>query len=157
IDALPLHSAVSESYRGLRSSISFSAVDAPLRTLGVTSSRAQEGKSTTAVNLALAVAMDGRSVILVDADLRRPSLETMLGLPRSPGLTDVLTGQCSVEDALQAIPDRQLLVLTSGPIPPNPAELLNTAGMESVIQQLRERASMVIFDTPPCLPVTDAQ
>jgi polysaccharide biosynthesis transport protein len=157
IQSLPSHSPVAESYRGLRSSISFSSVDAPLTTLGISSARPGEGKSTTAANLAFAMAMDGRSVILVDTDLRRPSLHRLLGLRSSPGLTDVLTGQCPLEDALQAVSDRQLLVLTSGPIPPNPAELLNTAGMENVIRQLRERADIVLFDTPPCVPLTDAQ
>jgi polysaccharide biosynthesis transport protein len=157
IHALPSHSYVSESYRGLRSSISFSAIDAPLTTLAVTSARPGEGKSTTAINLALAMAMDGRDVIVVDADLRRPSLHQKLGLAASPGLTDVLTGHCSLEEALQAVPDQGLLVLTSGPVPPNPAEMLNTAAMENLLQQLRGMANIVIIDTPPCLPVTDAQ
>src|SRR5262249_31611816 len=119
--------------------------------------RAGEGKTTTTVNLALAMAMDGREVILVDTDLRRPSLHKALDLASAPGLTDVLTGHCPLEDALQALPDHQLLVLTSGPLPPNPAEMLNTGAMESVIQQLRSMSDVVIFDTPPCLPVTDAQ
>jgi capsular exopolysaccharide synthesis family protein len=157
IRALPPYSPVVESYRGLRSSISFSSVDAPLTTLAVTSARAGEGKSTTAANLALAMAMDGRNVILVDADLRRPSLHRLLRLHSSPGLTDVLTGRCALEEAFHALSDPPLLVLPSGPIPPNPAEMLNTAAMESVIQQLRERADIVLFDTPPCLPVTDTQ
>jgi capsular exopolysaccharide synthesis family protein len=123
----------------------------------VSSARPGEGKSTTAINLALAMAMDGRDVILVDADLRRPTLHKKLGLSSYPGLTQVLTGECSLQEALQALPDHQLLVLTSGPIPPNPAEMLNTAAMEDVIRQLREMADTVIFDLPPCLPVTDAQ
>jgi polysaccharide biosynthesis transport protein len=157
LNALPPHSPVAESYRGLRSSITFSSVDAPLTTVGITSARASEGKTTTSINLALAMAMDGRSVILVDCDLRRPSLDRALGLRSSPGLTDVLTGHCSLEDALQPVADREVLVLTSGPIPPNPAEMLNTASMENVIRQLRERADIILFDTPPCLPVTDTQ
>jgi polysaccharide biosynthesis transport protein len=157
IHALPSHSQGSESYRGLRSSISFSAIDAPLATLALTSARSGEGKSTTAINLALAMAMDDRDVILVDADLRRPSIHQKLGLPPSPGLTDVLTGHCTLEEALQAVPNQGLLVLTSGPIPPNPAEMLNTAAMENLLQQLRGMANIVILDTPPCLPVTDAQ
>jgi polysaccharide biosynthesis transport protein len=163
IRALPSHSPSVESYRGLRSSISFSAVDGPLTTLAVTSARAREGKSTTAANLALAMAMDGRRVILVDADLRRPSLDKLLGIRPSPGLTDVLTGRCTLEEALQPLSDPEshrdegVRVLASGPIPPNPAEVLNTAGMESIIRQLREKADLVIFDTPPCVPITDAQ
>jgi polysaccharide biosynthesis transport protein len=157
LNALPPHSPVAESYRGLRASISFSCVDAPLGTVGITSARAGEGKTTTSINLALAMAMDGRSVVLVDCDLRRPSLHRALGLRSSPGLTDVLTGHCSLEDALQPVADREVLVLTSGPIPPNPAEMLNTAAMENVIRQLRERGDIILFDTAPTLPVTDTQ
>jgi polysaccharide biosynthesis transport protein len=157
LHALPSHSAVAESYRTLRSGISFSSVDAPLTTLALSSARPGEGKSTTAVNLALAMAMDGRSVILVDTDLRRPSIHRVLGLRSAPGVTDVLTGQCPLEDAFQSVRGHEVLVLTSGPIPPNPAEMLNTAGMENLIRQLREKADIVIFDTPPCLGITDAQ
>jgi polysaccharide biosynthesis transport protein len=157
IHSLPSHSPIAESYRTLRSGISFSSVDAPLATLAISSARPGEGKSTTAVNLALAMAMDGRSVILVDTDLRRPSIHRVLGLRPAPGVTDVLTGQCSLEDAFQSIRGHEMLVLTSGPIPPNPAEMLNTAAMENLIHQLREKADVVIFDTPPCLGITDAQ
>jgi polysaccharide biosynthesis transport protein len=157
LHALPSHSAVAESYRTLRSGISFSSVDAPLTTLALSSARPGEGKSTTAVNLALAMAMDGRSLILVDTDLRRPSIHRVLGLRSAPGVTDVLTGQCPLEDAFQSVRGHEVLVLTSGPIPPNPAEMLNTAGMENLIRQLREKADIVIFDTPPCLGITDAQ
>jgi capsular exopolysaccharide synthesis family protein len=157
ISTLPSHSHVCESYRGLRSSISFSGIDTPLTTLGVSSARAGEGKTTTAINLALAMAMDGREVILVDTDLRRPSLHKQLSLSASPGLTDVLTGNSSLEEALQPLPEQRLLVLTSGPVPPNPAEMLNTEAMAGVIQQLRGMADVVVFDSPPCLPVTDAQ
>jgi polysaccharide biosynthesis transport protein len=154
---LPPHSPVAESYRGLRSSIRFSTVDPPLRTLALSSARAGEGKSTSAINLAFAMVMDGRRVILVDTDLRQPSLHRLLDLRSSPGLTDVLAGQCSLDDAVQAVAEHELLVLTSGPIPPNPAEMLNTAEMEALIRQLQERADLVIFDTPPCVPFTDAQ
>jgi polysaccharide biosynthesis transport protein len=157
IHRLPPHSPAAESYRGLRSGIRFCSVDPPLATLAISSARAGEGKSTSAINLALAMAMDGRRVILVDTDLRQPSLHRLLDLPPSPGLTDVLTGQCSLEDALQVIPEHGLQVLTSGPIPPNPAEMLNTPEMEALIRRLQEKADLVIFDTPPCVPFTDAQ
>jgi succinoglycan biosynthesis transport protein ExoP len=155
--AMPAHSPIAESYRSLRSSISFAAIDAPLRTMLVTSSHKGEGKSTTAVNLAIAMALEGRRVILVDADLRRPSLHRILDLPSAPGLTDVLLGSRKVADALRSTDVASLRVLTSGPIPPNPAELLNSGPMAAIVAELRGLADIVIFDTPPCLPVTDAQ
>jgi succinoglycan biosynthesis transport protein ExoP len=155
--ALPPHSPIAESYRSLRSSISFAAIDAPLRTMIVTSSHPGEGKSTTSVNLAIAMALEGRRVILVDADLRRPSLYRVLDLPSAPGLTDVLLGNRKAADALRNTDVAGLRVLTSGPIPPNPAELLNSGPMAALIGELRGMAEIVIFDTPPCLPVTDAQ
>src|SRR5262249_32273630 len=92
MNALPPYSPPAESYRGLRASISFAAIDAPLTTLAISSARAGEGKSLTAVNLAFAMALDGRRVILVDADLRWPTIHRLLGLEPSPGLTDVLSG-----------------------------------------------------------------
>jgi succinoglycan biosynthesis transport protein ExoP len=146
-----------ECYRRLRAGISFAMEDASLSTLAVTSAHAGEGKSTTAVNLALAMAMEGRDVALVDADLRQPSLHKLLGLPLSPGLTDVLAGRCSLEDAFHRLPERNLLVVTSGPIPPNPSELLDTAAMGSVVRTLCTWADRVIFDTPACVPVTDTE
>jgi succinoglycan biosynthesis transport protein ExoP len=155
--ALPPYSPAAESYRGLRAGIDFSAMDAPVATLAVSSARAGEGKSLTAINLAIAMAVDGRSVILVDADLRWPSLHRLLGLQPSPGLSEVITGQCGLQEALQPVPEHQLLVLTGGSIPRNPAEMLNTAAMQNIIRQLSEQTDIVIFDTPPCVPFTDAQ
>jgi capsular exopolysaccharide synthesis family protein len=157
MSSLPTHSPIAESYRALRTSISFASIDAPLRTLLVTSSHKGEGKSTTSINLAIAMALEGRKVILVDADLRRPSLHRALDLPSAPGLTDVLLGSRSIAEALRKTEVEGLQVLTSGPIPPNPAELLNSGPMTNLIAELKEMADVVIFDTPPCLPVTDAQ
>jgi capsular exopolysaccharide synthesis family protein len=155
--ALPAHSPIAESYRSLRTSISFASIEAPLRTMIVTSSHKGEGKSTTSVNLAIAMAMEGRRVILADADLRRPSLHRILDVPSAPGLTDVLLGNKTVEESLRQTEVPGLRVLTSGPIPPNPAELLNSGQMTNLIAELRGMADVVLFDTPPCLPVTDAQ
>jgi non-specific protein-tyrosine kinase len=155
--ALPPHSPVAESYRGLRSSFRFVTADVPVSTVAISSAGPEGGKSTTAVNLALSMEADGSTVILVDTDLRRPNIHRLLGLRSAPGLTTVLAGECSLEEALHALPDRRLRVLTSGPIPVNPAELLNTPEMERLIEQLRGLADIVIFDTPPCLVTTDAR
>jgi capsular exopolysaccharide synthesis family protein len=152
---LPPNAPVAEAYRALRSSIAFAAFDAPIRRLQVTSSIKGEGKSTTAVNLATAMARDGKTVILVDADMRGPSVHRMLGLPESPGLSEVLAGIAPIEEALLATEIENLLVLPSGALPPNPAELLGGGSFEPLLQQLGDRVDIVIVDTPPCLPVTD--
>jgi capsular exopolysaccharide synthesis family protein len=96
-------------------------------------------------------------VVLVDADLRRPNVHRLLDLPPNPGLTDVLAGQATLEEALQPTPVAGLTVLTAGTIPPNPAELLNSEPMDRLIDALRMCSDVIVFDTPPCLPVTDAQ
>lgn len=151
-------SPVAEAYRTLRTNIQFSSVDRPIRTLLITSTGPGEGKSTTAANLAVVLAQTGQRVVLVDADLRRPRLHRMFGLPNAVGLTTtLLTGADPFLDGyLQAAPAENLWVLTSGPLPPNPSELLGSRRMESLVQRLLEEADIVIFDSPPCLAVTDA-
>jgi capsular exopolysaccharide synthesis family protein len=121
----------------------------------VTSASKGEGKSTTSVNLATAMAMDGKKVILVDADMRRPSVHRLLNVPSAPGLSEVLAGMKSIDEVIQDTEVENLRVVTAGPVPPNPAELLGSRAFDSVIEQLEERADLVIFDTPPCMPVTD--
>ncbi|HZP82359.1 MAG TPA: polysaccharide biosynthesis tyrosine autokinase [Chthonomonadaceae bacterium] len=149
--------SVLESYRLLRSNVRFAAVDESLQSILVTSTVPGEGKSVTACNLAVAMALDGKKVILVDADLRRPTIHEKFGLRSTPGLTNVLVGAMDVDDALQATNIENLRLLTSGPIPPNPAELLNSRAMEQVQEMLKARSDIVIFDSPPCLSVADAQ
>ena len=143
----------SESYRVLRTNIHFATVDAPARTLLVTSSNPAEGKTTTAANLAFAMAMDGKKVILVDTDLRRPTLHTLLGLPPVPGLTDVLLGHAPLAPS-EVMPG--LLVLPAGSTPPNPGELLNSRKFRNLVLTLSEMADMVIFDSSPVLVAADA-
>jgi len=150
-------SRVSESYRGLRSSINFAAVDEPIKTLLITSSKEGEGKSLTSVNLAVVMALAQRRVILVDADLRRPNIDRLMRIDQSPGLSDLLIDRVPLEDALQETGVDGLQVIASGPRPPAPAELLNSVRMQELIRQLSQLADLVIFDTPPCLAVTDAQ
>jgi polysaccharide biosynthesis transport protein len=157
ISTLDTHSPITESYRGLRSAITFSSIEAPISTLLVSSTSKGEGKSLTSANLAIAMAFEGRRVVLVDADLRRPNVHRLLDLPPNPGLTDVLAGQATLEEALQPTPVAGLTVLTAGTIPPNPAELLNSEPMDRLIDALRMCSDVILFDTPPCLPVTDAQ
>jgi capsular exopolysaccharide synthesis family protein len=121
----------------------------------VTSPAEEEGKTTTAVNLATALAVDGKRVILVDADLRRPSISRRLELPDAPGLSELLQGQNVLDEALSASQVENLSVLPAGALPTNPAALLGSPAFDALVAQLLERAEMVIFDTPPCLPVTD--
>ncbi len=146
-----------ETYRVLRTNVNFSGVDAPIQSIMVTSTVPGEGKSMTAYNLAVAMALDGRRVILVDADLRRPTVHKSCGLERRPGLTNVLVGELALDEALQNTHVRNMRVLTAGPLPPNPAEILNSKVMRRIHADLRERADIVIYDTPPCLATADAQ
>ncbi len=148
----------SESYRVLRTNIHFASIDTPARTLVVTSSTPGEGKTTTAANLAFAMAADGRKVILVDTDLRRPALHTLLELPAVPGLTDVLLGKASLDDALLEHDSMTgLMVLTCGSTPPNPSELLGSRTFRNIVGELIEMSDLVIFDSPPVLAASDAQ
>ncbi len=157
IAAVHPKSPISEAYRVLRTNIKFSSFDRPLGTLLVTSANPLEGKSVTVANLGVVIAQAGLSVIIVDTDLRRPVLHEIFELPNTVGLTNVLLHQDPVPDRhLQPTRTSNLQVLTSGPLPPNPSELLGSARMRRLIQHLRERADIVIFDSPPMLAVTDA-
>jgi len=155
LTSLPANSHVAEAYRALRSTIGFASIDAPLRRMLVTSSSKGEGKSVTSVNLATAMAMDGKRVILVDADLRRPNVHRLMQMPSSPGLSEVLVGMRTLDEAIQPTELENLRVICAGPIPPNPAELLNSRAFDHLLEELDERADIVIFDSPPCIPVTD--
>jgi capsular exopolysaccharide synthesis family protein len=125
-------------------------------TLAVTSASVGEGKTSIATNLALAFSRAGHRVAIVDADMRRPRVATVLELPDAPGLSDVLGGKISLEDALVYTDEGRLAVLTSGPIPANPSEALGSGMMEQVLARLGDMFEYVIVDTPPVLPVTDA-
>ena len=145
-----------EALRQLRTNLQFVDVERPVRVLVVTSSVADEGKSTTATNLAVSFAESSRHVLLIEADLRRPRVADYLGLERSVGLTNVLAGQVDVGDALQPWGRGGLVVLPSGSIPPNPSELLGSPRMLDLLEQLKKRFEIIVIDTPPLLPVTDA-
>ena len=151
------NSAAAEAYRTLRTAIQFIALDRPMRTLQVTSSNASEGKTTTLANLGVALAKAGQRVILVCCDLRRPRLHEFFGLSNDVGFTSVLLGKVPLSGALQDVPEvPRLRLLASGPLPPNPSELLSSGRTEEVFAALKAEADIVLIDSPPVLPVTDA-
>ena len=150
-------SQMAESYRALRTSLLLSSLGAPPKVIMVTSSLPQEGKTTTSINCAVVLAQKGVRVLLIDADLRRPSIHKTLGMGPRSGLTNVLTGSSTLEQAItrtSILPN--LHVLPAGTPPPNPAELLASTNMRDVLMQLREQYDHIVVDTPPSLSVTDA-
>ncbi len=150
-------SPVAEAYRTLRTNVEFAAVDAPVRTLLVTSSIPGEGKTTTASNLAVVFAQAGRRTILVDADFRKPGVHRIFDLPNNHGLSSLLrTDETTIELVAQATEQDNLLVITTGPLPPNPAELLGSQRMRLILERLAADADLVIVDSPPLQAVTDA-
>ncbi len=148
---------VAEQYRTIRTNIQFSGADQDINSLILTSSGTAEGKSTTASNLAAVYAQQGLKVLLIDADLRKPTVHYTFRLENHAGLTNVLTRQSTLGQAVQETEVRDLYVLTSGPIPPNPSELLASHQMEELLKEMKQQFDMVIFDTPPILAVADAQ
>ncbi len=151
-------SPISEAYRTLRTNIQFSTLDRPARTLLVTSASSVEGKSVTSANLAVTMAQAGLRTVLIDSDLRRPVQHKIFHLSNQNGLTNALLqeGEPSAEGHLQATEVENLYVLTSGPIPPNPSELLGSKKMQQLLAQLQSDYDILIFDSPPVLAVTDA-
>jgi capsular exopolysaccharide synthesis family protein len=145
-----------EAMRQLRTNLQFINVDQPLKTLVVTSAVPGEGKSSTSINLGIAFAEAGKRVILIDADLRRPKVAEYLGLEGAIGLTNLLAGQVQIADAVQPWGGSGMWVLPSGSVPPNPSELLASRNMTDLLAALAGGFDMVIIDTPPVLPVTDA-
>ncbi|WP_167042656.1 polysaccharide biosynthesis tyrosine autokinase [Salinibacterium sp. ZJ454] len=146
----------SESFRTLRTNLQFLDVGRGGHSFVITSSVQSEGKSTTAANLAIALADSGTKVLLVDADLRRPKVDAYMGLEGAVGITDVLIGRAELADVVQPWGRSRLSVLPAGKIPPNPSELLGSATMARLISTLDAQYDVVIFDAPPLLPVTDA-
>jgi capsular exopolysaccharide synthesis family protein len=145
-----------EAFRSLRTNLQFIDVANPPKSIVVTSSLPGEGKSTTTANLAISLAETGLKVVVIEGDLRRPRLLDYLGFEGSVGLTDVLVGRVEVDDVLQPFGRTGLRLLGAGPNPPNPSELLGSANMEQLIEDLTERFDYVLIDAPPLLPVTDA-
>ena len=150
-------SPISESYRSLRTNIEFSSIDEKLQVLMVSSAGPGEGKSTTITNLAVTFAQSEKRVILIDADLRKPTAHHTFALSNRWGLSSVISQQSKLEEVIQASDIPNLDVITSGAIPPNPAEMMNSKKMTSLLEQLRQMYDIILIDTPPLLAVTDAQ
>lgn len=151
-------SVVSEQFRTLRSNITFSAVDRELKTILVTSSLPGDGKSTISANLATLFAQDGKRVLFVDADMRKPTVHFTFSLSNAAGLSSVLTQQRLAGEVIRESEiSSNLHVMTSGPIPPNPAELLGSRSMTVLMNEMAQQYDMIVFDAPPVLSVTDAQ
>jgi polysaccharide biosynthesis transport protein len=166
-------SVLSEGFRSLRTNIQFATMEKDVKSMLFTSAGLGEGKTTTIINLAITMAQDGKRVLLVDADLRRPLVHARLGLPREPGLSDALLGERRWNDSVRTVTDLMLgtlgidrvihtpgldnlNVLTSGVTPQNPAEFLNSAKVADLLAEMKKEYDMVLFDTPPILPIADA-
>ena len=150
-------SPISEQYRTIRTNIQFSSVDEELRSILFTSSGPGEGKSMTTANIAVTYAQQGKSVLLVDADLRKPTVHYTFRLDNLKGLSNVLVGDVLLEEAIHTTSIDHLDVISSGPVPPNPSELLGSRKMRAILERAKQQYDLVIFDTPPVLAVTDAQ
>ncbi len=148
-------SPASEAYRTLRTNLIFSGLSEPIHTLVVTSPAPEEGKSTALANIAVTMAQGGKKTILVDCDLRRPSQHIIWGVEQEPGLTTMMLGEAEGMP-LREVGVENLRLLTSGPLPPNPADLLTSPRMDAVIERLKGEADFVLFDAPPVIAVTDA-
>ncbi|MEC0247480.1 CpsD/CapB family tyrosine-protein kinase [Paenibacillus chitinolyticus] len=150
-------SNIAEAYRTLRTNIQFSSIDQEIQSVLVTSAQPEEGKSTTAANLAVAYAQENKKVLLIDADLRKPTLHKVFNVSNRSGLTHVLVNQDQFADALADTGIPNLTLLPSGPVPPNPAELLSSNRMVTLLEEVGAWYDMVIIDSPPLLAVTDSQ
>ena len=155
VDKLP-KSITAESYRSLRTNIQYSSIDKQVKTLVVTSSNAVEGKSTVAGNLAYTFFQNGKRVLIIDCDLRKPSLHRKFNVSNEEGLTDVLVGTSKLNNVMKKVDDN-LYLLTTGTLPPNPAEIIGSNTMENFLEQCKINFDYIILDTPPILPVTDSK
>ena len=148
--------AVQEAYKSLRASVRFALRSSGCKRISMTSAMANEGKSITILNLAISVAMDGQKVLLIDADLRRPSQARMLVEKATPGLSNVLAGMVTAEEAIRPEVYPNLDMLFSGDVPPNPSELLGSEKMRELIEEMSQKYDYILVDTPPINLVSDA-
>ncbi|WP_336790615.1 CpsD/CapB family tyrosine-protein kinase [Paenibacillus sp. MMO-177] len=150
-------SPVSETYRTLRTNIEFAAIDSAMQVIMVSSAGPGEGKSTTIANLAVAFSQSDRKVVLIDADMRKPTAHKTFQISNRFGLSSVISQQSTLQEVIQSTDVPNLDVITAGPIPPNPAEMLASKRMTALLDELRTMYDIVLVDTPPLLAVTDAQ
>lgn len=151
-------SVIAEQFRTIRTNIQFSMVDKNLKTLVITSAGPGAGKSTISANLAVTFAMQGKKVLIVDADMRKPTVHKTFRLPNRDGLTTLLTERdVEIKDIAHRLDTEGLFVITSGVIPPNPSELLASNRMNQLMLEFEELFDLIIFDMPPIIAVTDAQ
>ncbi|MEB9628512.1 MULTISPECIES: CpsD/CapB family tyrosine-protein kinase [Bacillus cereus group] len=148
-------SKISEQYRSLRTNIQLSSSIYKNRTIVITSPRYGEGKSTITVNLAVSIAQKGEKVLVIDANLRTPIIHEMFGVENTMGLTDILNGKTNLVGAVKKTGMESLDILTSGPVPFNPSEVLSSDAMDMLIQKAMERYDIILFDSSPVLEVTD--
>lgn len=149
------NSKISEQYRAIRTNLQFASVNRKAQTIVVTSPGSGEGKSITTVNLAVSIAQQGEKVLVVDANLRNPAIHKIFTLENTIGMTNILIGKATLEGAVMQTEVGNLSVLTSGPVPFNPAELLSSVPMEHLIQKAMEQYDFILFDSPSVLDVTD--
>ncbi|WP_407642745.1 CpsD/CapB family tyrosine-protein kinase [Alkalibacillus haloalkaliphilus] len=150
-------SVISEQFRTLRTNLQFAPNEVDLQTIAVTSTNKGEGKSVTAINLATVFAQQGKQVLLVDADMRSPSIHHNLRIDNRLGLSNLLVGDYDVVQVVRDVKTNNLDILTCGPIPPNPSELLDSQAMTELMEKAKASYDLIIFDTPPVLAVTDPQ
>lgn len=156
ITNFPPKSPMSEAYRSVRTNILFSNVDQPHKTLVVTSSATKEGKSTTVANLAITMSQMGSRILIIDADLRRPTIHSLFHISRQVGLTGALLGTYTLDEVIKPSGIENLDIITAGDIPPNPSELLSSQALRNALTTLSERYDLVLIDSPPTIAVTDA-
>lgn len=150
-------SRAAEAFRTLRTNIQFSSLDDSMKSIVITSTAPSEGKSTVIINLAITMAQAGKKVLILDCDLRKPSVHKKLNLPNNDGLTSILIGNAKLEECIISSKISNLYVLTCGAIPPNPSELLGSKKMKALLGELEELFDIVLIDSPPVIAVTDAQ
>ncbi|HEC61705.1 MAG TPA: polysaccharide biosynthesis tyrosine autokinase [bacterium] len=148
-------SIMAEAFRSLRTNIEFAGVDKPLRSILVTSAGVSEGKTAVAVNLAVIMAQGGKKVIILDADLRKPNVHNYLELSNNRGLSDVFRGSLDLHDAIRTWEEENIICITAGNTPPNPAELIGSNKMDNILERLEQLVDVIVIDAPPLI-VTDA-